>query len=144
MNPAVLMLVIRVLLALLLYAFLALLMVFLWRDLRRRGREDEAAPDAHLLVEEGPEPGKVFRLASSNVLGRSAENDVGLPDDTVSAQHARIAFRNGQWWLEDLGSSNGTLLNRAPVDQLLVISSGDTISLGRVQLAFKTGPADAG
>ena len=143
MNPAVLMLVIRVLLALLLYAFLALLMVFLWRDLRRRDRDSEAAPDAHLLVEEGPEPGKVFRLGGSNVLGRSAENDVGLPDDTVSVQHASIAFRNGQWWLEDLGSSNGTLLNRTPIDQPLVVTSGDKISLGSVQLVFKTGIPNA-
>ncbi len=143
MNPALVLLVIRGLLALLLYAFLGLLMTFLWCDLRSRGLAGEAVPDAHLLVEEGPGQGKVFRMTTSNLLGRSAENDVSLPDDTVSIQHASIAFRNGQWWLEDLGSRNGTLLNRTRVDQSLVISSGDKISLGSVRLSFKTGPPDA-
>ena len=142
MNPAILLLVIRGLLALLLYAFLALLMVFLWRDLRSRGQAGEPPPEAHLLVEEGPEAGKEFRMARSNVLGRSADNDISLPDDTVSAQHANITFRKGQWWLEDLGSKNGTFLNQAPIEQPLVISSGDKISLGSVHLAFKAGLPD--
>ena len=140
MNPAILVLILRVLLALLLYAFLAILMVFLWRDFRSRGLTSDTVPDAHLLVEEGPEPGKVFLMTSHNVLGRSAENDVSLPHDTVSTQHASISFRNGHWWLEDLGSRNGTLLNDARVDQSLMISSGDKISLGGIRLVFKTGP----
>ncbi len=139
MNPAILVLVLRVLLALLLYTFLAILMIFLWRDLRSRGLTSETVPDAHLLVEEGPEPGKVFLMAGSNVLGRSAENDVSLPHDTVSTQHAIITFRNGDWWLEDLGSKNGTLLNDARADKPLKISSGDKISLGGIRLVFKTG-----
>jgi hypothetical protein len=140
MNPAILVLILRVLLALLLYAFLAILMVFLWRDIRSRGLNGETVPDAHLLVQKGPEPGKVFPMTSHNVLGRSAENDVSLPHDTVSTQHASITFRNGHWWLEDLGSRNGTLLNDARVDQSLVISSGDKISLGGIRLVFNTGP----
>jgi hypothetical protein len=139
MNPAVLLLILRVLLALLLYAFLGFLMILLWRDLRRRSRAEEELPQAHLFVEEGLDPAKVFRLAGSNILGRSAENDVSLPDDTVSARHASIAYRDGQWWLEDLGSANGTLLNGARIEQALVISSGDKITLGRVRLVFRDG-----
>ena len=142
MNPAILMLVIRVLLALLLYAFLAALLVFLWRDLQGRGKAEEAVPAAHLLVEEGPEPGKAFPMAGIVMLGRSAENDVSLPDDTVSAQHARISFLNGQWWLEDLGSRNGTTLNSAPVGRAAAISSGDMIGVGRVRLIFKAGASE--
>lgn len=142
MNPAILLLIIRVLLALLLYAFLALLLIFLWRDFRRSGQVEEGTPDAHLLAEVGPEPGKVFLLGNDNAIGRSAENDVRLPDETVSAQHARVSFSQGMWWIEDLGSRNGTLLNRSAVEQPAVISSGDRIDVGQVSLVFKSGHPD--
>lgn len=142
MNPAILLLIMRVLLALLLYAFLALLLIFLWRDFRRGEQSEESLPDAHLLVEVGPDPGKVFPLGRDNTLGRSAENDVRLPDETVSAQHARVSFGQGMWWIEDLGSRNGTLLNQSALEQPAVLSSGDRIDVGQVRLTFKSGLAD--
>jgi hypothetical protein len=142
MNPAILMLVLRILLALLLYAFLAALLIFLWRDFRREDDPGESAPDAHLRVVAGPDPGKVCSLGIENTIGRSAENDVSMPDETVSARHAKISYRKGLWWLEDLGSRNGTLLNQAVVERPAVLSTGDRIDVGQVQLVFESGPND--
>lgn len=139
MNPAILMLILRVLLALLLYAFMATLLIFLWRDFRRDDEPEETAPDAHLRVVTGPEPGMEFRLGSENTIGRSAENDVSIPDETVSARHAKISFRKGTWWLEDLGSRNGTRLNQSVVEQPAVLSNDDQIDVGQVHLVFESG-----
>jgi hypothetical protein len=139
MNPAILMLIMRVLLALLLYAFLAFLLIFLWQDLRTRSHVEEEVPDAHLLVVDGPDVGKTFRLAGENAIGRSAENDISLPDETVSAQHAKISLQDGVWLLEDLGSRNGTFVNQSAVEQPVAISSGDRIDVGQVRLALHFG-----
>lgn len=144
MNPAILMLILRVLLALLLYAFLAALLIFLWHDFRRDDGPESSAPDAHLRVEVGPEPGKVFLLGSESVIGRSAENDVSVPDETVSARHAKISYQKGSWWLEDLDSRNGTLLNQSVVEQPAALSAGDRIDLGQVHLSFESGLPDTG
>jgi pSer/pThr/pTyr-binding forkhead associated (FHA) protein len=48
-----------------------------------------------------------------------------------------LTWRNGQWWLEDRDSRNGTLLNDMPVDTPLIVSHGDVIGIGQVQLRFE-------
>ncbi|MEW6567538.1 MAG: FHA domain-containing protein [Chloroflexota bacterium] len=133
MNPALLLLALRAVLALLLYAFLALIVVMLWKDLRA-AQAEPALPPAQLVVLDGPEPGRCHVLGEVNSLGRAADNAIRIPDETVSAYHARLSYQDGQWWLEDLGSRNGTWVNDVAVDQPLVITYGDVLRLGRVRL----------
>ncbi len=142
MTPALLLLAMRVLLALLLYAFLVLVLVTLWKDLRK-ARAEPAAPTAHLVIVEGPGQGGCRPLSQVNTLGRAADNTLSLADETVSAYHARLSYHGGQWWLEDLGSRNGSWVNDIPVDQPLVITYGDVIRLGRVRLHLTAGSASA-
>ncbi|NLE99729.1 MAG: FHA domain-containing protein, partial [Anaerolineales bacterium] len=52
----------------------------------------------------------------------------------ASAQHALLTWREGQWWLEDLGSRNGTQLNDELVDAPTVVVTGDIIRIGRARL----------
>jgi pSer/pThr/pTyr-binding forkhead associated (FHA) protein len=63
-------------------------------------------------------------------IGRAASNNIVLPDGFASAEHALITRRQGQWWLEDQGSRNGTLLNDVVLEGTAVISSGDLIAVG--------------
>lgn len=142
MTPALLLLALRVLLALLLYAFLVLVLVTLWQDLKE-ARGEPAAPPAHLVIVEGPVEGGCHPLAAVNTLGRAADNTISLADETVSAYHARLSYHGGQWWLEDLGSRNGSWVNDIRVDQPLVITYGDVIQLGRVRLHLAAGSASA-
>lgn len=70
--------------------------------------------------------------STSMTLGRAPENSIVLPDDGyASAEHARIYWDNGWWWIEDLMSSNGTTVN----DQLLQgpqqLAPNDVIKCGR-------------
>ena len=63
-------------------------------------------------------------------MGREQGCDFKLDDQAVSSQHARLSFRQQQWWLEDLASTNGTFLNGEEVTAPVVITDGDEVRLG--------------
>jgi pSer/pThr/pTyr-binding forkhead associated (FHA) protein len=143
-----LLLALRVLLAILLYAFLAAVMLMLWRDLRQAATSGETTrPSGRLVVvhaeDETLAVGDAFPLQPVTSIGRAPDNTVLIPDSYVSAQHALLTWREGQWWLEDRGSKNGTLLNGARIGAPTVISAGDVISMGRTQLKVAIGDQEA-
>jgi hypothetical protein len=138
----ILLLLLRILLAALLYAFLGTLVMFLWRDLRRAASGQVIPPPAgHLVVvegsEAGPAPETTFPLQEVTSLGRTSANSIVLPDPFVSSHHALLAWREGRWWLEDQGSRNGTTLNGEPVTRPTVVSAGDLIGLGKVVMRLE-------
>ncbi len=81
--------------------------------------------------------GTQFALLPVTALGRAPTNAVSLPDDTVSLEHALVHLRDGQWWLEDLESRNGTRLNDTPAKQPIAVVPGDVISVGHVKLKIE-------
>lgn len=66
-------------------------------------------------------------------IGRDVGSTIAVDDPHVSARHAELRFERGQWWLRDLGSSNGTLLNGHPVRAVMGIRAGDDIQCGGVR-----------
>jgi pSer/pThr/pTyr-binding forkhead associated (FHA) protein len=94
------------------------------------------AARAHLECTGGPEKGQTLRVApSATVLGRDASCDVVLSETVISRQHARIDRRADQWLLTNL-SSNGTLVNKKSVTEV-VLTDGDEIRLGaKTRLKF--------
>lgn len=78
-----------------------------------------------------------FPLQSVMRIGRAVQNTIVLNDDFVSNEHLMIERREGQWWLTDLGSRNGTLLNDRRVEKPIIISNGDLITLGGTNLIFE-------
>ena len=80
----------------------------------------------------------LFPLSSVTSLGRSGGNTIVIDDSYASSEHALITLRGEQWWLEDLGSRNGTSLNDLPVNEAIVLSQGDIITIGDTQLKFET------
>jgi len=67
-------------------------------------------------------------------LGRDPHCDIYLENETVSAHHARLNYHHGQWWLEDLKSTNGTTLNGEEVKTPTIVINDDEIHCGKVQL----------
>lgn len=139
-------LALRLLLAAALYAFLATLALFLWRDLRGATVGRVAThPEARLvLIEAGKtalEPGTVFPLQDVTSLGRAPANGIVLNDPFISTHHALVSWREARWWLEDLGSKNGTTLNGEPVSRPTVVSAGDLIGVGQVVLRLEEATA---
>ena len=135
-------LILRILLALLLYAFLAAVFVMLWRDLQQATAGREATrPGGQLVVLQTTDDtlaaGTAFSLQPVTSIGRSPNNTISIPDTYASAQHTLLTWREGQWWLEDRDSRNGTLLNGARISGPTVVSAGDVIGVGRTQLKLE-------
>ena len=138
----ILLLILRLLLAVLLYAFLTTVLVMLWRDLRlaAASRETDRVRGQQVVLQtadDSPAVGTVFPLQLVTSIGRSAANTISIPDTYVSAQHTLLTLREGQWWLEDRDSRNGTLLNGTPISGPTVVSAGDVIGVGRTQLKLE-------
>lgn len=83
--------------------------------------------------------GGVFEMRGSCSLGRAPENTLPLDDDQISRRHAIIqAQGEGEFWLVDLGSSNGTYVNGRRVAQPVELKNGDVIEVGASRLVFQS------
>jgi pSer/pThr/pTyr-binding forkhead associated (FHA) protein len=69
-------------------------------------------------------------------IGRTNGNDFVISGRTVSRRHARLWFDNGRWYLEDLQSANGTLVNNVRIQQAVALNDGDVISFGDEIVVF--------
>ena len=137
-------LVLRVLLAATLYAFLGWALFTIWRELRTQGTLLAARKipgiNLNIKIDDQP-PSQRYFTQSEILLGRDAHCDIPLPDDTVSTRHARLSHHHGQWWLEDLGSTNGTRLNKEKVSIPTGVINGDQIECGRAFITINLGIA---
>jgi len=75
-------------------------------------------------------------------IGRHPDNHLALTSESASSHHATLAFRDGAWFVQDLGSSNGTRVNGAPIEEAQ-LADGDRIHFGDVQALFYENDADA-
>jgi FHA domain len=140
------------------FGFLAVLYLFLlWvtrmalRDLRgtaspgfETGYHDvlgseEPATDAFLVVQEGGglNQGDHFDLFGGVSLGRSPDADIRLDDRYASGFHARVFNRGGGYFVEDLNSTNGTLLNSQELHGEAELRPGDAIRIGDTEFRFE-------
>jgi len=84
--------------------------------------------------------GEEYPLLSLTSLGRAPTNTISINDTFASSEHALLAMRNGQWWIEDRRSRNGTLLNDIPVTEPMVIIHGDIIGIGSIKFRLELEP----
>jgi pSer/pThr/pTyr-binding forkhead associated (FHA) protein len=129
----------RALLAVSLYAFLGWAFFSLWRDIRQQGMllSTRRVPPIGLTIESEATETRLIHFTVSEVLiGRDPACDCPLEDDAVSARHARLIHHHNQWWLEDLGSMNGVLLNRQKLALPTVVMNGDEFSCGETHFTI--------
>jgi hypothetical protein len=136
---------------LLLYLFLFQLVQVTRRDLISRaagspgepagGQERSEARAATLVIADpgstGLPPGIDVPLAVISSIGRHPTNLVPFDDPSVSGEHAEITFMRERWWIRDLGSTNGTLVNGERIDGPTALRSGDVVQFGRVSGRFR-------
>lgn len=96
----------------------------------RRTRSRERTPPRLKVVQPAELAGTVYPLGDEVTVGRAAGCQITLDDTYASQVHARIFMRDGQLYVEDLGSTNGTYLNRRKVSAPMVVSHGDQIQIG--------------
>jgi hypothetical protein len=102
----------------------------------------EALPpgSALLVVKRGPNAGSRFLLdADMTTAGRHPESDIFLDDVTVSRRHAEFVREGGGFLVRDVGSLNGTYLNRERIDAA-ALAGGDEVQIGKYRLVFLAGP----
>lgn len=91
-----------------------------------------------LVVTQGALSGTTVRLGEQPVtLGRSQDSTIVLDDDYVSSRHARVFPRDGQWLVEDLGSTNGTYLDRTKVNGAMPVKIGMPIRVGKTVVELR-------
>jgi len=132
-----LVLVLRVLLALALYAFLCLALWMSWQELRQASARTVQPHVPPLRVEVHAAGADSFARAFAQpqfTLGRDPTCDLCIDDEAISARHAKFSFHHGQWWIEDLHSTNGTRLNEAKLTTATVLTNGDEIGCGQALL----------
>ncbi|GGD11307.1 FHA domain-containing protein FhaB/FipA [Nocardioides daphniae] len=99
---------------------------------RRRGSP------THVLVVEGANNGERAELNGEPVLiGRGSDAAIRLDDDYVSTRHARIALSGDQWYVEDLGSTNGTYVGSTRLTEPLAVSVGTQVRIGKTLLELR-------
>jgi pSer/pThr/pTyr-binding forkhead associated (FHA) protein len=91
-----------------------------------------------LVVTEGPLTGVTIDLADQQItIGRANDATIVLNDDYASSRHARIFPQDGQWILEDLGSTNGTYLDRQKVTRPVPMPPGVPVRIGKTVLELR-------
>lgn len=112
----------------------------------RKGKAQKAAKPAklrrgsptHLLVVEGGNAGERAELENAPLLiGRGTDAAIRLDDDYVSTRHARVAASGDQWFVEDLGSTNGTYIGSARITQPTTITLGTKVRIGKTILELR-------
>lgn len=101
--------------------------------------EPPARAQAHrLVVTEGPLSGTTLDLASSPILlGRAQEATLVLEDDYASGRHARLFPQGSRWFIEDLGSTNGTYLGGNQLSRALPVEPGVPIRIGKTVIELR-------
>jgi pSer/pThr/pTyr-binding forkhead associated (FHA) protein len=130
---AFLALILRLMLAISLYAFLGWALYTIWMQIRINS----------LLISSRQIPGVVISPIDIEtttrrefnsmevVLGRDPNCDFPINHETVSAHHAHLSYHHNQWWVEDLHSTNGSFLNGERLEVATVIITGDELRCGK-------------
>jgi hypothetical protein len=139
------------------YGMFALLVLFIWRSMRwvvrglnvepnvsasgadRRGRAPATPAGPSMVMVHPPEGGKprAVKVAASMTIGRAPECELKIEDTYASQQHARLFGKNGAWYVEDLGSTNGTFVNDQKLAAPAMVQPGDSIRIGTTVLELR-------
>ncbi len=132
----------RILSAIILYVFLGLAFYIIWRDLKSAEAQIQAQPEIvhrlRVVAADGSFPvGETLPLQPVTLLGRDPENTIVINSALASARHACLSRASGVWWLEDLGSRNGTMLNELPLTKPTPLTNNDIIGIGDLRLRLE-------
>ena len=142
---ATVVLLLRLILAIALYAFLGWTLWNLLREFKQQGDKlaTQKKPDITLSIkiDQGKESKRQFSQPQI-MIGRDTKCDVSMMDEALSAHHARLTHHHGQWWLEDLNSTNGTYLNHEKLTTPAVVITGDHFKCGNTVFGIQVEDSD--
>lgn len=129
---AAIVLLLRVILSLLLFAIVGFTLYILWKDVRNTEHSHSAQLVRPIYLHLDPDLNSSAKKYTDDeiLIGRDQACNFTITDTAISARHARLYFRQNQWWVEDLGSTNGTFLNLEPLTAPVILVDGDQIKIG--------------
>jgi hypothetical protein len=142
------------------YGLFALLFLFIWRSMRwvvrglsvaeqaaageRSGRRPRdtgptlpPGPSTLLLKGQSDAKPRTVRLSASMTIGRAPECELRIEDTYASQQHARLFAKNNSWFVEDLGSTNGTFVNDQKLAAPAMLQPGDKVRVGQTIMELR-------
>mgnify|MGYP005845369795 FL=1 len=147
MTIELLLLLLRLASGALLGCVLVIIFWVLWRDYQsaaaapqRRRRVYGALVALRDLDGQYLATGERHPLLALTSLGRAPTNTIRIEDSFASSEHALVVMRDGQWWLEDRNSRNGTTLNDLPVTEPVILTQGDIIGIGQLKFRIELEP----
>jgi pSer/pThr/pTyr-binding forkhead associated (FHA) protein len=141
---AIIVFVLRILLFLALISFLGWIVFTLWRELQFQTQlvSSKKIPFISIYRDSEDSDSRQIYTKPELTIGRDPSSDIALDEDVVSLHHARVFFKNKQWWLEDLHSTNATYLNDERVETPTILISGDEIRIGKIVLIVEIQPQE--
>jgi len=143
---AVIVLILRVILALALFSFLGWALYTIWRELRAQSMLVSTQRITPITVNWNSNEQALTHLFTNPeiIIGRDSSCELAVTDEMVSARHARLSYHHNQWWVEDLQSTNGTYLNDERVFTATVLIDGDELRCGKLyfQIKFNGKPSE--
>ena len=141
---AIIVFVLRILLFLALISFLGWIVFTLWRELQFQTQlvSSKKIPFISIYRDSEDSDSRQIYTKPELTIGRDPSSDIALDEDVVSLHHARVFFKNKQWWLEDLHSTNATYLNDERVETPTILISGDEIRIGKIVLLVEIQPQE--
>ena len=130
---AVVVLAVRLVLAIALYIFLGWAFLTILQDMIQQGNKlaKQKKPGISIYVKSDQGNDSQHHFSKTEIMiGRDTNCDLSILDEALSAHHARLTHHHGQWWLEDLNSTNGTLLNQEKLSVPAVVITGDQFKCG--------------
>jgi pSer/pThr/pTyr-binding forkhead associated (FHA) protein len=107
------------------------------RTQRKQAKPRRGSP-TNVVILEGGNRGEVIPLDRAPLLiGRGSDAAIRLDDDYVSTRHARIAANDDQWYVEDLGSTNGTYVGSTRITQPTTLTLGSQVRIGKTILELR-------
>lgn len=141
MTDLTILFLLRLLSATLLLAFFGVIGWWMVQDMRQTAVALQERTKAILRVlthgDSSLVSGEQYALAPVTTIGRASYSTILLDSQFASNEHAQLLYRQGQWWLEDRQSRNGTLINGVIVTEPMILTTGDIIAIGDIQLQFE-------
>lgn len=132
-------LILRILLVAMLFGFVGWSLYILWKDLRSQATavQSRRAPALSLSITNTLDDQARTFTTTEVLIGRSPTASYSVRNETVSSNHARLVYRQNQWWVEDLRSTNGSFLNEERIYTPTVVMNGDDLRCGQVNIQVK-------
>lgn len=128
------------------YLFIFSVIRLIYLDVKKMSRfennnvEDEVCASLKPIKSKVPVTSAIknrYTIYGDTVIGRSRNSGICIAEDYISARHARIWFEDGEWYLEDLGSRNGTAVNGQRIRDIVILDPEDVISFGGLNFVFE-------